>query len=85
MLVVGVEQITKTRGPEIGKNLRKLSAGGRCSQGAFGKIAAGYFQCHGDQSNALAMSARRTKPPTSDRCSFKGRLRQENPCASAPL
>jgi len=63
VLVVGVEQMTKTPGPEIGKNLLKASylpedgetQGGFA--GVFGKIAAAYFQRHGDQSDALAMIA----------------------------
>lgn len=63
VLVVGVEQMTKTPGPEIGKTLLKASylpedgdtpAG---FAGVFGKIAAAYFQRHGDQSDALAMIA----------------------------
>lgn len=63
VLVVGVEQMTKTPGPEIGANLLKASylpedgdtpAG---FAGVFGKIAAAYFQRHGDQSDALAMIA----------------------------
>jgi len=63
VLVVGVEQMTKTPGPEIGKNLLKASylpedgdipAG---FAGVFGKIAQGYFQRHGDQSDALATIA----------------------------
>jgi len=63
VLVVGVEQMTTTPGPEIGKNLLKASylaqegdtQGGFA--GVFGKIAASYFQRHGDQSDALAMIA----------------------------
>ena len=63
MLVVGVEQMTTTPGPEIGRNLLKASyvrdeaniEGGFA--GIFGKIASGYFQRHGDQSDALAMIA----------------------------
>ncbi|MGY3129405.1 acetyl-CoA C-acetyltransferase [Bradyrhizobium sp. USDA 4501] len=63
VLVVGVEQMTKTPGPEIGKNLLKASylpedgdtVGGFA--GVFGKIAQAYFQKHGDQSDALAMIA----------------------------
>ena len=63
VLVVGVEQMTTTPGPEIGKNLLKASylpedgdtPGGFA--GVFGKIAAAYFQRHGDQSDALAMIA----------------------------
>ncbi|MEW5421081.1 acetyl-CoA acetyltransferase [Amorphus sp. 3PC139-8] len=63
VLVVGVEQMTKTPGPEIGKNLLKASylpedgdtpAG---FAGVFGKIAQLYFQRHGDQSDALAKIA----------------------------
>jgi acetyl-CoA C-acetyltransferase len=63
VLVVGVEQMTKTPGPEIGKNLLKASylpedgdipAG---FAGVFGKIAQAYFQRHGDQSDALATIA----------------------------
>lgn len=63
VLVVGVEQMTKTPGPEIGKTLLKASylpedgetPGGFA--GVFGKIAGAYFQRHGDQSDALAMIA----------------------------
>ncbi|MEM6846802.1 MAG: acetyl-CoA acetyltransferase [Pseudomonadota bacterium] len=63
VLVVGVEQMTTTPGPEIGKNLLKASylpedgdipAG---FAGVFGQIAHLYFQRHGDQSDALAMIA----------------------------
>ncbi len=63
VLVVGAEQMTTTPGPEIGKNLLKASylpedgdtpAG---FAGVFGKIAQGYFQRHGDQSDALATIA----------------------------
>ena len=63
VLVVGVEQMTRTPGPEIGKNLLKASylpedgdtPGGFA--GVFGKIAQSYFQKYGDQSDALAMIA----------------------------
>jgi acetyl-CoA C-acetyltransferase len=63
VLVVGVEQMTTTAGPEIGKNLLKASyvreeadiAGGFA--GIFGKIAGLYFQKYGDQSDALARIA----------------------------
>ena len=63
VLVVGVEQMTTTPGPEIGKNLLKASyvreeadiEGGFA--GIFGKIAALYFQRWGDQSDALAAIA----------------------------
>ena len=63
VLVVGVEQMTKTPGPEIGRNLLRASylpedgdtpAG---FAGVFGKIAQAYFQKYGDQSDALAMIA----------------------------
>jgi acetyl-CoA C-acetyltransferase len=63
VLVVGVEQMTTTPGPEIGRNLLKASYvreeadidGGFA--GIFGKIAALYFQRWGDQSDALARIA----------------------------
>ena len=63
VLAVGVEQMTTTPGPEIGKNLLKASYvrdeaeidGGFA--GIFGKIAGLYFQRYGDQSDALAMIA----------------------------
>jgi acetyl-CoA C-acetyltransferase len=63
VLVVGVEQMTRTPGPEVGRNLLKASylpedrdtVGGFA--GVFGKIAEQYFQRYGDQSDALAMIA----------------------------
>jgi acetyl-CoA C-acetyltransferase len=63
VLVVGVEQMTTTPAPEIGRNLLKASYvreeadidGGFA--GVFGKIAGLYFQKWGDQSDALAMIA----------------------------
>ena len=63
VLAVGVEQMTTTPGPEIGKNLLKASyvrdeaeiEGGFA--GVFGQIAGLYFQKYGDQSDALAMIA----------------------------
>ena len=63
VLVVGVEQMTTTPGPEIGENLLKASylpedgdtpAG---FAGVFGNIAQAYFQKYGDQSDALAAIA----------------------------
>ncbi|MGE0233631.1 MAG: acetyl-CoA acetyltransferase [Flavobacteriaceae bacterium] len=63
VLVVGVEQMTTTPGPEIGNILLKASylpedkdteAG---FAGVFGKIANLYFQRWGDQSDALARIA----------------------------
>jgi acetyl-CoA C-acetyltransferase len=63
VLVVGVEKMTDTPGPEIGDILLKASyvkeeadtAGGFA--GIFAKIAQLYFQKHGDQSDALARIA----------------------------
>src|SRR5947208_15227809 len=63
VLVVGVQQMTRTPGPEIGRNLLRASylpedgdtPGGFA--GVFGKIAQAYFQKYGDQSDALAMIA----------------------------
>ncbi|WP_457094538.1 acetyl-CoA acetyltransferase [Microvirga sp. P5_D2] len=63
VLVVGVEQMTRTPGPEIGNILLKASYlpedGGTLGgfAGVFGKIAGAYFQRHGDQSDALALIA----------------------------
>jgi acetyl-CoA C-acetyltransferase len=62
-LVLGVEQMTKTPGPQIGENLLRASYLPEDGQtpggfaGVFGKIAGAYFQRHGDQSDALAMIA----------------------------
>jgi acetyl-CoA C-acetyltransferase len=63
VLAVGVEQMTTTPAPEIGRNLLKASYvreeaeidGGFA--GIFGQIAGLYFQKWGDQSDALAMIA----------------------------
>ena len=63
VLVVGVEQMTRTPSVEIGRNLLRASylaedgeiEGGFA--GVFGQIAQSYFQRHGDQSDALAMIA----------------------------
>ena len=63
VLVVGVEQMTTTTGPEIGTNLLRASylkeesgiEGGFA--GLFGQIATAYFEKYGDQSDALAMIA----------------------------
>jgi len=63
VLVVGVEQMTRTPGPEIGKNLLKASYLPEDGEtpagfaGVFGQIAGRYFQAYGDQSDALAMIA----------------------------
>jgi acetyl-CoA C-acetyltransferase len=63
VLVVGVEQMTKTPAAEIGKNLLKASylpEDGEIEAGfagVFGKIAASYFQKYGDKSDALAKIA----------------------------
>src|ERR1700709_1070138 len=61
LLVVGVEQMTRTPGPEIGRNLLRASylpedgdtPGGFA--GVFGKIAQAYFQKYRDPSAALAI------------------------------
>jgi len=63
VLVVGVEKMTDTAGPEVGNILLKASyvkeeaetAGGFA--GIFAKIAQLYFQKHGDQSDSLARIA----------------------------
>ena len=63
VLVVGVEQMTKTAGAEVGGILLKASylaedAGTPAGfSGIFGKIADLYFQRYGDQSDALAKIA----------------------------
>lgn len=63
VLVVGVEQMTTTPGPEIGKNLLKASYLPEDGEtpagfaGVFGKIAELYYQRHGNQDDALAMIA----------------------------
>jgi len=63
VLVVGVEQMTRTPGSEIGKNLLRASYLPEDGEtpagfaGVFGNIAKGYFQRYGDQSDALAMIA----------------------------
>src|SRR3954467_7627364 len=63
VLVVGVEQMSTTPGPEIGRNLLKASYVSQESDidggfaGIFGRIAALYFQKYGDQSDALARIA----------------------------
>jgi acetyl-CoA C-acetyltransferase len=63
VLVVGAEQMTTTPGAEIGTNLLKASYLPEDGEtpagfaGVFGKIAAAYFQRHGDQSDALARIA----------------------------
>lgn len=63
VLVVGVEKMTATPGPEIGGILLQASylkeegetEGGFA--GVFGQICSGYFQAYGDQSDALATIA----------------------------
>jgi acetyl-CoA C-acetyltransferase len=62
-LVVGVEQMTTTPAPDIGRNLLKASYMREEAEidagfaGIFGHIAALYFQKYGDQSDALARIA----------------------------
>jgi len=63
VLVVGVEKMTDSAGPDIGANLLRASyvkdeaetEGGFA--GVFARIAQQYFQKHGDQSDALALIA----------------------------
>ena len=63
VLVVGVEKMTDTPGPEVGSNLLKASylkeeagvEGGFA--GIFARIAQQYFQRHGDRSDSLARIA----------------------------
>jgi len=63
VLVVGVEQMTQSPGPEIAKNLLKASylledgetPGGFA--GVFGKIAEKYFEKYGDHTETLALIA----------------------------
>ncbi len=63
VLVVGVEQMSRTPSEEVGRNLLRASYlqeesgihGGFA--GLFGQIASRYFQEHGDQSDALAAIA----------------------------
>src|SRR6266480_1561646 len=63
VLVVGVEQMTRTPPAEIGRNLLRASYLPEDGEtpagfaGVFGKIAQAYFQKYGDQSDALAMIA----------------------------
>lgn len=63
VLVVGVEQMTRTPGPEIGPILLKCSYVEEDGDtpmgfaGVFGKIASAYFQKYGDNSDALALIA----------------------------
>ncbi|MEM1039766.1 MAG: acetyl-CoA acetyltransferase [Pseudomonadota bacterium] len=63
VLVVGVEKMTDTKGPQVGENLLRASylpedgdtpAG---FAGVFGNITQAYFQRFGDQSDALAAIA----------------------------
>ncbi|WP_420391926.1 acetyl-CoA acetyltransferase [Acuticoccus sp.] len=63
VLVVGVEQMTTTKGPQVGENLLRASYVAEEADipagfaGVFGQIAGSYFQRHGDQSDALAKIA----------------------------
>ncbi|MEM9634259.1 MAG: acetyl-CoA acetyltransferase [Pseudomonadota bacterium] len=101
VLVVGVEQMTTTPGPEIGKNLLKASylkeegdipAG---FAGVFGKIADAYFQKFGDQSDALAKIAAKNhkngvnNPYAQMRkdlgCEFCRAESEKNPFVAGPL
>jgi len=63
VLAVGVEQMTATPGPDIGRILLRASYVKEESEtrggfaGVFGQIAGAYFQRYGDNSDALAMIA----------------------------
>lgn len=63
VLVVGVEQMSTTPGPQIGANLLKASYVQEDGQtpagfaGVFGRIAGQYFQAYGDNTDALARIA----------------------------
>ncbi|MCR9221236.1 MAG: acetyl-CoA acetyltransferase [Alphaproteobacteria bacterium] len=63
VLVIGVEKMTDTPGPEIGgillqaAYLKEEGATDGGFAGVFGQICNGYFQKHGDQSDALAAIA----------------------------
>ena len=63
VLVVGVEQMTTTPGPQIGQNLLKASYLAEDGDipagfaGVFGRIADAYQQRYGDQADALATIA----------------------------
>jgi acetyl-CoA C-acetyltransferase len=63
VLVVGVEKMTDTPGPQIGQNLLRASYMAEEGDipagfaGVFGRIAEAYFQRYGDQSDALAAIA----------------------------
>src|ERR1700746_2155350 len=101
VLVVGVEQMTRTPSAEIGRNLLKASylpedgdtVGGFA--GVFGKIAQGYFQKYGDQSDALAMIAAKNhkngvaNPYAKMRrefgCDFCRSESEKNPYVAGPL
>ncbi|MDE2583276.1 MAG: acetyl-CoA acetyltransferase [Rhodospirillales bacterium] len=62
-LVIGVEKMTSTPGPQVGDILLKAAYRKEEAEipagfaGVFGRIAEGYFQRYGDQSDALAAIA----------------------------
>ena len=101
ILVIGVEKMTARSGDEIGRILLQASylkeegdiQGGFA--GAFARIAQGYFQKYGDQSDALAHIAVKNhqngldnpyaqmrKALSYDFCRFES---EKNPIVSAPL
>jgi acetyl-CoA C-acetyltransferase len=101
VLVVGVEQMSKTPTEEIGRNLLKASyvkteadtPGGFA--GLFGRIAELYFQRHGDQSDALAaIAAKNHKNGVANPYAqmrkdlgfdFCRRVSEKNPLVAGPL
>ncbi len=100
-LVVGVEKMTATPGPQIGDNL--LGAAYRREEGdipagfagVFGRIAERYFQAHGDQSDALAAIAAKNHKNGVDNpyaqmrkdlgFEFCRRVSERNPYVAPPL
>ncbi|MBV8768998.1 MAG: acetyl-CoA acetyltransferase [Hyphomicrobiales bacterium] len=101
VLVVGVEQMTKTPAAQIGENLLRASYLVEDGQtpagfaGVFGKIAGAYFQRHGDQSDALALIAAKNHKNGVDNpyaqmrkdlgYEFCRKESEKNPCVAGPL
>jgi acetyl-CoA C-acetyltransferase len=101
VLVVGVEKMTDTPGPDIGANLLKASylkeeagvEGGFA--GIFARIAQQYFQRHGDRSDSLARIAAKNHRNGVDNpyaqlrkdlgFEFCRTVSEKNPMVAAPL
>ncbi|MBV8455751.1 MAG: thiolase domain-containing protein, partial [Acetobacteraceae bacterium] len=100
-LVIGVEKMTATPGPEVGDFLLKASYKKEESDipagfaGVFGRIAERYFQRYGDQSDALAaIAAKNHKNGVANPYAqmrkdlgydFCRRLSERNPYVAPPL